>query len=203
MPAPSQRTRAPWGSLTRRQVVDAATRAVRAGGFEKMTIRSLATDLQVSPMALYRHVQDKDDLLAEVVDRLFARRWKPRAAAADSREWITEAAERFRDFLIHEPAALYLYLKQPVVSRTAILRMQMMLDVLRNTGLDESGARRVYAILHTYTIGFAALEASRARSANSGLPTGETTQLLASFTTSRQFSDGLAYLLVAVDQQRG
>ena len=172
---------------------------MRADGFEKMTIRSLASDLQVSPMSLYRHVQDKDDLLEQVVDRLFARRWKPRSAPTDWREWTTEAVERFRNFLLHEPAALYLYLKRPVVSPSAIDRMQMMLEVLRGTGLDETGARQIYATLHTYTIGFAALEASRARYASK--PADETTRLLASFTTSRQFSDGLAYLLDAVDRR--
>src|SRR5487761_1960495 len=192
MPASGRRARAPWGGLSRQQVIDAASRAIRADGFEKMTIRSLASDLQVSPMSLYRHVQDKDDLLEQVVDRLFARRWKPRSAPTDWREWTTEVVERFRNFLLHEPAALYLYLKRPVVSPSAIGRMQSMLEVLRKTGLDETGARQIYATLHTYTIGFAALEASRARYANAGEPADETTRLLASFTTSRQFSDGLA-----------
>lgn len=201
MPGPSRNARAPWGSLSRQQVIDAASRAVRSDGFEKMTIRSLAADLHVSPMSLYRHVRDKDDLLVEVVDRLLARRWKPRVDRGDWSAWMTEAVERFRDFLVHEPAALYIYLRQPVVSPTAIERMQAMLDVLGSTGLDRTGARQVYATLHTYTIGFAALEASRARSAKSGEPTDEVTRLLATFTTSRQFSDGLAYLLEGVEHR--
>jgi AcrR family transcriptional regulator len=52
-----------------------------------MTIRSLAADLGISPMALYHHVRDKDDLLDEVVDRLLVRAWKPRVDPTDGRAW--------------------------------------------------------------------------------------------------------------------
>jgi hypothetical protein len=36
--------------------------------------------------------------------------------------------------------------------------MNAMMDVLRRAGLDETTARSAYGALHTYTIGFAALE---------------------------------------------
>jgi hypothetical protein len=39
--------------------------------------------------------------------------------------------------------------------------MDAMMGVLRRGGLDEVTARSAYGALHTYTIGFAALEASR------------------------------------------
>jgi hypothetical protein len=61
--------RAPWGSISREDIVDAAVTIVEAGGYEEMPIRSLAADPGVAPMSLYRHIRDKDDLLNEVVDR--------------------------------------------------------------------------------------------------------------------------------------
>ena len=60
-------------------MVDAAEQAVQDGRYDQMTIRSLAADLGVGPMSLYRHVRDKDDLLVEVTDRQLAQSWKPRA----------------------------------------------------------------------------------------------------------------------------
>ena len=78
---PGSRTR--WGAMSRAQIVDAATKVVEAGGYGDMTIRSLAAELGVAPMSLYRHVRDKDDLLDEVVERLLARSWKPRADERD------------------------------------------------------------------------------------------------------------------------
>ena len=156
-------SRAPWGSISREDIVDAAVRIVEAGGYEEMSIRSLAADLGVAPMSLYRHIRDKDDLLDEVVDRLLAQVWRPAAGEDDWQAWVIEAAANLRRFLVTQPAALHVYLRHPVVSPAAIERMDAVMGVLRRTGLDEATARSAYGALHTYTIGFSALEASRAQ----------------------------------------
>jgi TetR/AcrR family transcriptional regulator, tetracycline repressor protein len=196
------RARAPWGTISRQQVVDAAENIVARGDFDSMTVRSLAAELGVSPMALYRHVRSKDDLLIEVVDRLLARRWQPRGRKANWRAWTAEAAERMRGFLIDQPAALYVYLQHPVVSPASVARMGAMLDVLRAAGFDDRGAHRAYAAVHTYTLGFAALEASRARAERADGPADELSRELAAFTTPRQFKQGLAFLLDGIESKQ-
>jgi AcrR family transcriptional regulator len=196
------RQRAVWGTLTREQVVRAAERWVRAGRYDQLTIRGLAAELEVSPMALYRHVRDKDDLIDEVVDRMLARRWRPRTSRDDWMAWTKEAAERLRSFLVSEPAALHVYLQHPVVSPSAITRMEAMLDVLASAGIDTSGTRDAYATIHTYTIGFAAVEASRARAVKQSGDGSAIEQQLKSFTTPQQFIRGLEYLLEGIDRRR-
>ena len=192
--------RAPWGSLSRGDIIDAAVTVVEAGGYEELSIRSLAADLGVAPMSLYRHIRDKDDLLNEVVSRLLAPVWRPAADEDDWQEWIVEAAASLREFLVSQPAALHVYLRHPVVSPAAVERMDAMMSVLRRAGLDEQAARSAYGALHTYTIGFAALEASRA----GWVPdTGEVTSLaqqLAAYTTAGQFIEGLHYLLEGISR---
>ena len=197
----TRRGRVGWGTLTRGQIVDAAIAVVRAGGYEQMTIRSLADVLGVAPMSLYRHVKDKDDLLDDVVDRLLARAWRPTTGAEDWRAWTAEAAERLRRFLVAQPVALHVYLTHPVVSPAAIVRMDAMMEVLRSRGVTEEAARRAYAALHTYTVGFAALEASRA----AWQPDAEADQTaiqLASYTTPTQFAVGLGYLIQGIEHDR-
>jgi AcrR family transcriptional regulator len=187
----------PWGSISRDQVVAEATKVVKAGGYQEMTIRSLAAELGVSPMSLYRHVRDKDDLLDEVVDRLLARAWRPCANERDWQTWVAEAADKLRCFLVAQPAALHVYLRHPVVSPSAITRMNAMMDVLRLGVVDEDAARRAYAAVHTYTIGFAALEGSR----SGWTPEDSEDELarqLAAYTTSKQFAVGLRYLLEGI-----
>jgi AcrR family transcriptional regulator len=193
--------RAPWGTLSRDDIIEAAVKIVGAGGYEDMTIRGLAAELGVAPMSLYRHIRDKDDLLDEVVDRLLAPAWRPSAAEDNWQAWVTEAAAKLRHFLVRQPAALHVYLRHPVVSPAAVERMDAMMDVLRRAGAGEQTAQRAYAALHTYTLGFAALEASRARS---GPGTGDVTglaQRLAAYTTTGQFMDGLRYLLEGISKQ--
>jgi AcrR family transcriptional regulator len=201
------RSRAAWGTISREQVIQAAVQTVRGGGYEQLTIRSLAADLGVAPMSLYRHVRDKDDLLDAVVDRLLARVWRPRARPEDWEAWVAEAADRLRRFLVTQPAALHVYLRHPVVSPAALARHEEMLRVLRGSGAGERGVRSAYAAIHTHTIGFAALEASRARwnpgqralSPDAELPAVDAIRAeLATFTSPRQFAEGLRYLLEGI-----
>ena len=209
-PAP---VRAAWGSISREEIVAAAAEVVIAGGYEEMSIRSLAASLGVAPMSLYRHIRDKDDLLGEVTDRLLAGAWRPAAAEDDWQPWIIEAASRLRDFLVSQPAALHVYLGHPVVSPAAVERMNAMMSVLRRAGLSEDAARSAYGALHTYTIGFAALEASRARSApgdgtaggedTAGEDAGGLSHRLAAYTTTRQFIQGLHYMLQGISSHAG
>jgi TetR/AcrR family tetracycline transcriptional repressor len=195
--APTARAR--WGTITRSQIIEAAMTVVRAGGYDQMTVRSLAADLGVAPMSLYRHVRDKDDLLDEVVDRLLAKAWRPRSGKDDWRAWVAEAADRLRRLLVSQPAALHVYLRHPVVSPAAIARMEAMMAVLRRSGADEQAARRAYAAVHTYTVGFAALEASRAGWSASGASSDSLASELASYTTPAQFAEGLRYLLEGIE----
>jgi AcrR family transcriptional regulator len=193
--------RAAWGTISREDIVQAAVETVRAGGYEEMTIRSLAAGLGVAPMSLYRHIRDKDDLLDEVVDRLLAPAWRPSAAEDNWHAWLIEAAAKLRHFLVSQPAALHVYLSHPVISPAAVERMTTMLDVLRRTGAGEETVRRAYGALHTYTIGFAALEASRAGWAPDDGDISGLAQHLAAYTAAEQFMDGLRYLLDGISMQ--
>jgi TetR/AcrR family transcriptional regulator, tetracycline repressor protein len=192
--------RTPWGTISREQVVATAIEEIAKGGYEQLTIRSLAARLGVAPMSLYRHIRDKDDLLDEVVERLLVGAWEPSSPTADWRAWVTEAADKLRALLVAEPAALYVYLRHPVVSPVAIQRMKAIMGVLRQAGLDEPAARRAYAALHTYTVGFAALEASRAGWTPPEGRVNSVARQLAAYTTPRQFTEGLRYLLEGIER---
>ena len=192
--------RAPWGSISREQIIAAATKVIRARGYEQLTMRSLAAELGVGPMSLYGHVRDKDDLLDEVVERLMARAWKPRVDEADWKAWVAEAADKLRQFLVNQPAALHVYLRHPVVAPSAVVRMGVMVRILRNGLGSDDAAGRAYAALHTYTVGFAALEASRSRWDPALGQANELSRQLAAYTTPHQFAEGLGYLLDGIER---
>lgn len=199
---PPPARRAPWGTISRAQVVAAALDVISHDGYESLTIRGLADRLGVGPMSLYRHVRDKEDLLNEVADELLAVRWQPKAAETKMRAWIDEAADRLRRFLVEQPAALHVYLRRPVTSPAALARMDAMLRVLRRICRTDQDTRAAYAAIHTYTVGFAALEAARA----SGIPAeesaGRLADQLAAYTSAAQFARGLAYLLDGIEHHQ-
>jgi TetR/AcrR family tetracycline transcriptional repressor len=57
--------------LQRHDVVDRAMQMADAEGLDTVTIRRLAQELGVTPMALYWHFSDKDSLLAAISERLW------------------------------------------------------------------------------------------------------------------------------------
>ena len=60
----------PRPQLSREVVADRAVALADAEGLEAVTIRRLATELGVTPMALYWHFRTKEDLLAGLGDRV-------------------------------------------------------------------------------------------------------------------------------------
>jgi AcrR family transcriptional regulator len=78
--------------LTRDAVVQVALAMADADGLDTLTIRRLANHFGVTPMALYWHVKNKDELLDAMGDAVFASVALP---PADDRSW----SEQYRELL--------------------------------------------------------------------------------------------------------
>ena len=61
----------PRSRLSRERVLRVAIAHADGGGLEALSMRRLAEELGVAPMALYRHVANKDDLVDGMVDVVF------------------------------------------------------------------------------------------------------------------------------------
>ncbi len=59
---------------SREQIVDAAVALLRAAPDEPLTMAKVANAVGLSPMALYRHFTDRDELMDEVVGRILMER---------------------------------------------------------------------------------------------------------------------------------
>jgi len=90
----------------RARVLDAAERLLRAEGIAALSTRRVASEMGVTPMAMYRHFRSKDALVQALVDAGFAR-WETRLAEAvvapNPRDKIVNAIAAYRDFALAEP----------------------------------------------------------------------------------------------------
>ena len=82
--------------LSRDRVLRAAIAVADAGGLETLTMRTLGQELGVGPMALYRHVANKDDMVDGIVDLVFGEIGLP-AAGADWKTAMRDRAISVRD----------------------------------------------------------------------------------------------------------
>jgi AcrR family transcriptional regulator len=74
--APRGGSRGPQARVSTGTVVEAAVRIADAVGLEAVRIRDLGSALGVSTMAIYTHVNSRDDLLVLMVDAAHATAWR-------------------------------------------------------------------------------------------------------------------------------
>jgi AcrR family transcriptional regulator len=92
----------PVARLDSEEVVDTAIAIADDQGLEAVTLRRIADRLGVTPMALYRHVEDKDDLLDRIADRLYAE-LAPEKEGEDWWERLADLARATRAVLLAHP----------------------------------------------------------------------------------------------------
>jgi AcrR family transcriptional regulator len=160
--------------LSTESVIGAGVLAVRESGLEQLGIRSLAERLQVTPMALYRHVGTAQALEEAVVDAVLAE--VPPVACSGS--W----AERARGFVTRARPVLCAH---PGVARHVLTNwfrlprvldwLEVLLGAAQSHGMD--GTRAVAAVNAVFMYLLMRVEAEvtvrQARAVRRRLPRGK------------------------------
>jgi AcrR family transcriptional regulator len=91
--------------LSRDQVVRAAVALADASGIESLTMRALARELEVAPMALYKHVGNKEELVDGMIDVVFSEVQFP-STGMDWKTAMWQRAMSMRDALLRHRWAI-------------------------------------------------------------------------------------------------
>ena len=162
MPTPPWRTevhrrarRGPAPQLDRDRIVARALEIVDAEGVAALSLRRLADDLGVTPMALYWHVADKADLLELVGHRVLEEIAIPERAGAWTDQLRDIHRAMFTSFLRHRNAA------EVVAGRArfgpdGLAAFERILAILLEAGFTPEAAFDAYQSLYLFTLGFLA-----------------------------------------------
>ncbi|HET9778250.1 MAG TPA: TetR/AcrR family transcriptional regulator [Propionibacteriaceae bacterium] len=145
--------------LSRERVLRAAVAIADATGIGSLTMRSLANELGVKPMALYYHVANKEEILDGIVDLVFSEIELP-SADADWRSEITRRAESARRALRRHPWAIGLMESRKTPGPETLRHHDATIGTLRAAGFSVEMTAHAYALLDSYIYGFALQEAS-------------------------------------------
>ena len=140
--------------LSRERVLQAAIAHADAGGLEALTMRQLAEMLDVAPMALYRHVANKDDLIDAMIDVVFGEIGLPSGGA----DWKTAMRERglsLCSVLARHHWAVGLMESRRSPGPANLRHHDAVIGKLRAAGFDIPMAAHAYALLDSYIYGFA------------------------------------------------
>lgn len=145
--------------LNREQVLDATLAVAEEAGLDAVSMRRVATRLGVTPMALYRHVGDKQSLLDALVERLLDDLPLPDPSLGWA-ERLAGLAGHLRAAARRRPDVFGLLLRRPAATRAALQRRDAVYDALRDAGVPEPLVGRTERLLDTFILGFAASEAA-------------------------------------------
>ncbi|TCO59617.1 TetR/AcrR family transcriptional regulator [Actinocrispum wychmicini] len=155
--------RLPRGALDRDTVIAAALEIADRDGLSGVTMARVAEALGGSPMSLYRHLNDKQELLDAVVDLALSE--SPRIAQ-DGRPWrvrLEEFASESRLNALRHPALIEIHLENTVRGPGAAAVGLDVIDLLHQAGFDEDSSIRAFMALRNYLLGAMAWEVSRFR----------------------------------------
>ncbi len=157
----------------REEILDAALAIADERGLDGVSMRAVAERVGVTPMALYRHVGGKAELLDDMAGHLLsallppddgqdrqgdqqghqqgAQRWDERLAAL---------AHGFRAMVRRHPWAAPLLFSRPAVTPDAVRAVDVIFAALIEAGVPDREVPRLERLLSTFVIGFAASEVS-------------------------------------------
>jgi AcrR family transcriptional regulator len=158
---PTRRRRPTRTDLNREVVVDAALAIVDADGIDGLSMRKLATAIDVNPMTLYRFVPSKADLLRELVARVLADADAPSEASAEWEPVLRGTADAFRSAVQAHPKVLPL-LAEPSGAITLLDLIAVPVLSLTLAGFSQEAAVHGASALTATVLGFAQLEAGLA-----------------------------------------
>jgi TetR/AcrR family tetracycline transcriptional repressor len=143
--------------LTRARVLAAAKELLAEGHLGALTMRALAERLDVSPNAIYSHVESKTALIDDLLDELLAEVDAPDPRLADPAASLHALMASTHAVLLSHPAMVPLYLARQGARGPNARRLgDIMLELLARTGVTGPRAREALRVLIVYTIGFAA-----------------------------------------------
>lgn len=155
-------TRRARSSLTIEGILDAAE-IVAARGFEALTIRAVAIEIESSPMALYRHFATKDELVDALLNRVLGRVEFPPPTDDD---WIADLrafALAHRKVLTEHGWAIVPLTLNPNPGSNALRIGEAALRILHRAEIDEDDAVATFSGLIALNYGWASFVAGRQR----------------------------------------
>jgi len=142
-------------ALTRERLVAEALSVIAADGVDALSMRALATRLQVVPAALYRHVRNKEQLYDLVLDGVLAEVDDHLDHTLAWTERIRILAHRLRTVLDNHPGIAALLKTRDPLGPHSLALAEAFLAPLRAGGLPPRETGLAFSLLYDYTLGFA------------------------------------------------
>ncbi len=129
-------------------------------GLEAVSLRRIAAELGVTPMALYRYVQNKGELLDEMLEAVWAEVQLPDPDAGDWWAGLAALGRSTRQAFLSHPAAAAIAATRPEGGRNIVRIIEAILALLERAGFGIEQAARIYVPFARSLLALIVFEAS-------------------------------------------
>jgi len=161
LPPGERRTR-----ISREELAAAAVRIADTEGFAALSMRRLASEVDVGTMTLYHYVHNKDELLTLLFDAVMSEVTFPEDAALPD-EWrpaLVAIAMRSREVIMRHPW-MFDIADDPPIGPNTVRHFDQTLRALSNLPLPLGEKLDVAGLVDEFVFGFCLLERNNARAA--------------------------------------
>ena len=179
-----------------------------AEGIDAVTFRRLAEVLSVTPMALYRHVSNKSDLLKGIFELVISDAAVTEHDDPDWRDWLCHAYVKMGEAMLRQRGVMALLYRLEAYGRSRVEVVEEISRRLCDAGFLPAQAAELQQDLYRYMLGTVALDGTLRRDASSTeyeRHTRARLELLPSskFPTLTRNAAELARVAVDTDIERG
>jgi AcrR family transcriptional regulator len=139
-------------------ILETALQIATESGVEAVSMRSVASRIGLTAMALYPHVPSKEAMLDGIVDRLIARVELP-APDAPWEERLADLAHSFRTVAHVHRSVVSLLFTRPAVTPDAMRLVETIYQALLDAGVPDAEVSRLERLISTAIVGFVVSEA--------------------------------------------
>lgn len=139
-------------SLNRALIVAEAITLIREEGADAVTMRRLAQRLRTSPMSLYRHVADREDLMVGMLDDVAGRIRLP-PPSTDPRSDLVGVSTAIHNALRDDPWVVPLLVLDGLAGPKILPALERLFAALEQAGFAPRDAMVAYGLIWHYTAG--------------------------------------------------
>ena len=146
--------------LSQEKICDAALKLINSEGLETLSMRKLATNLDVEAASLYNHIASKNEIFDLLQEHLF-KQFPPISEDLPWQDYVQKFAVSMRDGLLKYPNLVPLFATRPSISASALKQSEKMFGVLLKAGFSESHVVFIYQSLAVFVLGHALAQVGR------------------------------------------
>jgi hypothetical protein len=147
-------------NLTKSKICEAAIDIIENNGLEGLSMRKLASKLNIEAASLYNHIANKSQLFDLIQEHLYS---QTPANFAD-KNWKTHLfnlAMSARQGLLQYPKVALLFATRPAITTSSLKQAEITLNVLIKAGFKPSDGLSIFRNLHVFVLGHVLAEVGK------------------------------------------